>query len=311
MAPSPVSAAAISSVSGERSGRRTTERPGARAARTSARLVTLLEPGRATSARSGPLARGAGQGSREAALRTRRRTGSWARRRRRRRARLHRRGCRRRWRQMTSSLPVRSSATARLSSTELSRGGGLGEAGGVAAGAAEASQPARAGPARTQPAPRTPPSSRRPARRRPVTGAPVFRRDRDRWSRRDRSRSGGDRATPERPIVTLGDLLGEDHPSPCGTDDAPQQRPPCDDSPCSPPSLDGRVLRLLPLAARRAGLLAGCSSGGSTATEGPPRRPRRRRAAHGAARRRPAPRPRPSPGRPSCRPTCPSRRRRR
>ena len=53
----------MSSVSRERSGRRTTERPSASAASTSARFVTLLLPGSGTTASSGPAACGAGQGS--------------------------------------------------------------------------------------------------------------------------------------------------------------------------------------------------------------------------------------------------------
>ena len=61
--PSAVSAAAISSVSRERSARRTTEGPSARAASTSARLVSDFEPGSATVARTGVRAYGAGQGS--------------------------------------------------------------------------------------------------------------------------------------------------------------------------------------------------------------------------------------------------------
>jgi hypothetical protein len=53
----------MSSVSRERSGRRTTDRPSASAASTRARFVTLLLPGSGTTACSGPAARGAGQGS--------------------------------------------------------------------------------------------------------------------------------------------------------------------------------------------------------------------------------------------------------
>ena len=61
-APSAVSAAAIRVVSRERSARRTTDGPSARAASTSARLVRDLLPGSETTASTGPRARGAGHG---------------------------------------------------------------------------------------------------------------------------------------------------------------------------------------------------------------------------------------------------------
>ncbi len=54
---------AMSEVSRETSGRRTTLGPSARAASTSARLVCDLLPGSETTAATGPVARGAGQGS--------------------------------------------------------------------------------------------------------------------------------------------------------------------------------------------------------------------------------------------------------
>ncbi len=60
--PSETRAPAISSVSRERRARRTTLGPSARAARTSARLVSDLLPGRDTSARTGPCAKGARHG---------------------------------------------------------------------------------------------------------------------------------------------------------------------------------------------------------------------------------------------------------
>ncbi len=62
-APSPTSAEAMSSVSRERSARRTTLGPSASAARTRARLVRDLLPGSETTASTGPAAVGAGQGS--------------------------------------------------------------------------------------------------------------------------------------------------------------------------------------------------------------------------------------------------------
>jgi hypothetical protein len=69
--PSPVRAAAISRESRDRSARRTTLGPSARAASTSARLVRLLLPGRVTVASTGLVARGAGQGSGSGASGTR------------------------------------------------------------------------------------------------------------------------------------------------------------------------------------------------------------------------------------------------
>mgnify|MGYP003551625198 CR=1 FL=1 len=61
--PSPIRAWAIKVVSRERRARPTTEGPWARAARTSARLVSDLLPGRVMVASTGPRARGAGHGS--------------------------------------------------------------------------------------------------------------------------------------------------------------------------------------------------------------------------------------------------------
>jgi hypothetical protein len=61
--PSPVSAAAISSVSRDLSARRTAPDPSARAARTSSRLVSDLEPGSSVRSATGVRARGAAQRS--------------------------------------------------------------------------------------------------------------------------------------------------------------------------------------------------------------------------------------------------------
>ena len=68
--PNDVSAAAISSVSRDRSARRTTLGPSAIEASSSARLVSDLLPGSDTVAVTGPCARGAGQGSAMSAARS-------------------------------------------------------------------------------------------------------------------------------------------------------------------------------------------------------------------------------------------------
>src|SRR4051794_632909 len=66
-APKAVSALAISSVSRERSARRTTDGPSERAASTSARLVSDFDPGSSTRTSTGPRATGAGHRSRRGA----------------------------------------------------------------------------------------------------------------------------------------------------------------------------------------------------------------------------------------------------